>query len=48
MNSWVVDSGASRHMTKSKEFFFDYAEFKEPELVSLGDGRTVEAVLSLQ
>ena len=43
MEGWVIDSGASRHMTRQKELLHDYTEFKEPELVSLGDGRTVNA-----
>ena len=32
------------HMTSDKELLIDYHQFDKPEVVSLGDGRTVEAV----
>ena len=41
---WIIDSGASRHMTFQKELLHDYREFKTPELVGLGDGHSVEAL----
>jgi len=41
---WLVDSEASSHMTPDKELLIDYHQFEKPELVGLGDGRTVEAV----
>ena len=41
---WLVDSGATSHMTREKELLTDYHHFDKPELVGLGDGRTVEAV----
>ena len=41
---WLVDSGASSHMTPDKELLIDYHQFEKPELVGLGDGKTVEAV----
>ena len=41
---WLVDSGASSHMTCKMELLKDYKEFEKPEKVSVGDGRTVEAV----
>ena len=44
MGKWLVDSGASSHMTPQKEFLIDYHEFDTPEKVGLGDGRIVEAV----
>ena len=37
---WIVDSGASSHMTPVREILVDYIEF---EMVYLGDGQTVEA-----
>ena len=43
MGKWLVDSGASRHMTREKEQLTNYREFDKPEKVGLGDGRTVEA-----
>ena len=44
MEKWLVDSGASSHMTHQKEFLLDYREFATPEKVGVGDGRVVEAV----
>ena len=44
MERWLVDSGASSHMTNQREILTDYQEFKHPEKVRLGDGRTVDAV----
>ena len=41
---WLVDSGASSHMTWDKELLTDYREFDSPERVGLGDGRTVDAL----
>ena len=42
---WIIDSGASRHMTFQKEFLPNYREFGTPQSVGLGDdGRTVEAL----
>jgi len=40
---WVIDSGATRHMTFQKELLSDYCQFKSPEAVGLGDGHTVDA-----
>lgn len=44
MGKWLVDSGASSHMTREKELLTDYQEFEKPEKVGLGDGRSVEAL----
>ena len=41
---WLVDSGASSHMTWNQKLLMDYEEFEIPEEVRLGDGRTVDAV----
>jgi hypothetical protein len=41
---WLIDSGASSHMTNQREHMSDYQEFKQPEKVGLGDGRTVDAL----
>ena len=41
---WLIDSGASSHMTQEKEVLTDYKEFEKPEKVGLGDGRTVDAI----
>ena len=41
---WLVDSGASSHMTPKREYFTEYQLFSIPEKVALDDGRVVEAV----
>ena len=38
MVKWLVDSGASSHMTSQKEFLVNYRKFNTPEKVGLGDG----------
>ena len=43
---WVIDSGASSHMTTQKHFLTNFQEFEEPENVALGDGRVVKALRS--
>ena len=44
MGKWLVDSGASRHMTSKREILTNYREIEEPEKVGLGDDHTVDAV----
>ena len=41
---WLIDSGASSHMTPEKGLLVNYHQFEKPEVVGLGDGRTVEAI----
>ena len=41
---WIVDSGASSHMTNLRNNLCNFVMFEKPELVALGDGKTVEAV----
>ena len=41
---WIIDSGASRHMTFQKKLLHDYREFETPESVGLGDGHSVQAL----
>ena len=43
LENWIIDSGASSHMTQSKELFINYEKFDAPQKVSLRDGHTVEA-----
>ena len=43
-DKWLVDSGASSHMTPKRIYFTEYRIFSTPEKVVLGDGRVVEAV----
>ena len=41
---WLIDSGASSHMTWNPDLLIDYQQFTTPEKVGLGDGRTVDAL----
>ena len=43
-NNWIIDSGASRHMTFESSVLHNYKDFEAPEPVGLGDGRTVSAI----
>ena len=40
---WLIDSGASSHMTNKQEILSQFKAMKVPENVVLGDGRTVKA-----
>ena len=40
---WIVDSGATQHMTYQKNCLYDYVDFKKPCIVNLGDDRTISA-----
>jgi len=42
--SWLIDSGASSHITKEKHVLMGFQEFSEPENVALGGGRVVKAL----
>ena len=44
MAKWILDSGATSHMTQMRELLTDYQELERPEIVKLGDGHVVEAV----
>ena len=41
--SWIVDSGATSHMTAYKEFMVNYSEFTEAKEIVLGNGKTTKA-----
>ena len=43
-SEWIIDSGASRHMTFQWNVLRGYKEFDNPEPVQLGDGRNVDAL----
>ena len=40
---WIIDSGATEHMTFDIDSLSDYIEFKEPCFVNLGDNGTILA-----
>ncbi|CAB4029134.1 RNA-dependent DNA polymerase [Paramuricea clavata] len=40
---WIIDSGATQHMTSEKNRLVNYVEFKQPCKVNLGDDRTIFA-----
>ena len=44
MDKWLIDSGASSHMTWEKNILTGYKEFERVQKVSVGDGRTRDAV----
>ena len=44
--NWIVDSGATCHMCSNERFFVDLQPLKQPMQVTLGDGRTLEAIRS--
>ena len=41
---WIIDSGASQHMTSNCDLLISYQKFSESEPVVLGDGRSVDAL----
>ena len=41
---WIIDSGASRHMTPQKHLFINFNQFTDSEKVGLGDGYTLDAI----
>lgn len=41
---WLIDSGATKHMTPYRSLFTDYQEFEKPEKVAIADGKTVNAL----
>ena len=43
-NQWIIDSGASAHMTFDSDIFYSYQKFKSPEPVVLGDGNKCFAI----
>ena len=44
MDKWLIDSGASSHMTREKSILTGYKQFERAQKVSVGDGRTLDAV----
>ena len=44
MEKWLVDSGASSHMTWERNILTNFRQFEQRQKVSLDDGRTIDAV----
>ena len=42
--SWIIDSGATCHMSNNSNLFVEYRELKTPQVVTLGDGRSLEGI----
>lgn len=40
---WIADTGASHHMTKTKEFYSTYNDFVEPQKIMLGNNKVMLA-----
>ena len=43
-HEWIVDSGATCHICNSKELFTEFRPLSVSQKVTLGDGRTLEAI----
>ena len=39
---WLIDSGATSHMTHNRDIFTEYTKFEKPQNVCLDDGHIVE------
>lgn len=44
INTWIVDSGATRHMCNCRSSYVEYKRLERPLKVKLGDGYEVDAV----
>ena len=42
-SQWYIDSGASQHMTNSKDSMVHYQEFLSPEIVRMGNNYEIKA-----
>ncbi len=42
--TWLVDSGASSHMTWNKALFVDYEVFEKPQLIGIANGMNLSAI----
>jgi len=43
-NNWLIDSGATSHMTHNNDLFNVYNNFEVPQKVTFGDGHVLEVV----
>ena len=44
VTDWIVDSGASCHMSHDKSLFGQIRKFKEPKMITVGDGFKIKAI----
>lgn len=44
VTDWIVDSGASCHMTHERSLFNEIKKFKEPKEITVGDGFKIKAI----
>ena len=42
-SDWIIDSGATQHMSFEREAQTDYLEIMRPSVVNLGDNRSILA-----
>jgi hypothetical protein len=42
--TWIVDSGASKHMTPHRYLLKNYVQFEEPEHITIGNGKRLDAL----
>ncbi|CCO37765.1 Retrovirus-related Pol polyprotein from transposon TNT 1-94 Includes: RecName: Full=Protease [Rhizoctonia solani AG-1 IB] len=43
-NAWLLDSGASRHMTPNRHWFYTYQTLTPPIQIRVGDGNLIPAI----
>lgn len=44
IDAFVLDSAATKHMCKKREWFNDYIELKRPEHITIGNGEKIQAI----
>lgn len=44
IETWIVDSGASSHMTPYRNFLVEFEEYNEPHKIHLGNGKSLEVL----
>lgn len=43
-NKWIIDTGASEHVTGNKDYLVDYVDIQQAKYVIVGDGRKLKIV----
>lgn len=41
--NWIIDSGATSHMSSKRQWFQSYEQFVEPMAITIGNGNTIQA-----